>query len=92
MQKLLGSNKIFFGEKNYKYFIGYLYNDHKNQPLHILLPKTSVYVEIYSRKTKWMHFLIKDNDLLEKYNTIWDIVRAYIKKNLIVSLCTIKNF
>ena len=30
-----------------------------------------------------MYFLIKDNELLEKYNTIWDKVSADIKKNLI---------
>ena len=29
VEKVLVSNKIYFGEKNYKYFIGYLYNDHK---------------------------------------------------------------
>ena len=29
IEKVLVSNKIYFGEKNYKYFIGYLYNDHK---------------------------------------------------------------
>ena len=29
IEKVLVSNKISFGEKNYKYFIGYLYNDHK---------------------------------------------------------------
>ena len=33
-------NKIFFGEKNYKYFIGYLYHDNKVKPLHIILAKT----------------------------------------------------
>ena len=27
-----------------------------------------------------MYFLIEDNDLLEKYNTIWDKVSADIKK------------
>ena len=27
-----------------------------------------------------MCFLIEDNDLLERYNTIWDKVRIYIKK------------
>ena len=27
-----------------------------------------------------MYFLIEDNDLLEKYNTIWDIVSTDIKK------------
>ena len=39
--------KIFFGEKDYKYFIGYLYNDHKFKPLHIMLPKTDAYVKSY---------------------------------------------
>ena len=28
-----------------------------------------------------MYFLIEDNDLLEKYNTIWDKVSADIKKD-----------
>ena len=31
-------------------------------------------------KPKWMYFLIEDDDLLKKYNTIWDKVRAYINK------------
>ena len=56
-----------------------------------MLPKTTVYVKSYDGQTKWMYFLIKDNDLLEKYNTIWDKVRyADIKKDLIASLCIIK--
>ena len=33
--------------KNYKYFTGYLYNDHKVKSLHIMLPKTSAYVKGY---------------------------------------------
>ena len=45
IEKVLVSNKIYFGEKNYKYFIGYLFNDHKVKPLHIMLPKTSAYVK-----------------------------------------------
>ena len=40
IEKVLVSNKIFVGEKNYKYFIGYLYNDNKVKSLHIMLPKT----------------------------------------------------
>ena len=27
IEKVLVSNKIFFSEKDYRYFIGYLYND-----------------------------------------------------------------
>ena len=57
----------FFGEK---YFIGYLYNDHKVNPLHIMLLKTRAYVKRYDERTKWMYFLIKGDDLLEKYNNI----------------------
>ena len=33
-------------------------------------------------------FLIEDDDLLEKYNTIWDNASADTKNNLIVSLST----
>ena len=47
MKKALVSNKISCGEKNYKYFIGYLYNDNKSKPLHIMLPQTSAYVKMY---------------------------------------------
>ena len=52
IEKELVSNKIYLGEKSYKYFIGYLYNDHKIKPLHILLPKASAYVKSYNRQTK----------------------------------------
>ena len=46
-----------------------------------MLPKTSTYVKSYDGQTKWMCFLIKDDDLLEKYNnTILDEVGADIKK------------
>ena len=33
----------------------------------------------YDGQNKWMYFLIEDDKLLEKYNTIWDRVSADIK-------------
>ena len=45
-----------------------------------MFPKTSAYVKGYDGQTKWMYFLIVDDDLLEKYNTIWDKVSTGIKK------------
>ena len=45
-----------------------------------MLPKINRYVKSYDGQTKWMYFLIEDDDLLEKYNTIWDKVSADIKK------------
>ena len=50
-------------KKSYKHFIGYLYNDHKVKPLHIMLPKTRAYVKSYDGQTKWIYFLIKVDDL-----------------------------
>ena len=47
IKNALVSNKISSNEKNYKYFIGYLNNDHKVKSLHIILPKTSAYVKSY---------------------------------------------
>ena len=45
-----------------------------------MLPKRSAYVKSYDRQTKWMYFLIEDDELLQKYNTIWDKVSACVKK------------
>ena len=56
-----------------------------------MLSKTNAYVKSCDGQTKWMYFLIEDNDSLEKYNSIWDKVSADIKNNLITSLSTIKN-
>ena len=64
-------------------------------PNHVFLqtlPKPSAYVKGYDGQTKWMYFLIEIDDLLEKYNIIWDKVSTDIKKNLIASLSIIKNF
>ena len=79
-EKVLVSNQIPFAGKNYKYFIGYLYSGNKIKALNIMLPKTSAYVKSYDGKIKWMYFFIEDDDLLKKYNTIWNKVSADIEK------------
>ena len=61
-------------------FFGCLYNDYKIKPMHLMLSKTSTYVKSDDGYFKWMYFLDKDGDFLEKYNTIWDKVSSDIKK------------
>ena len=56
-----------------------MYNDNEVKPLYIFLPKTSAYVKSYDEQTNRMYFLIEDDDLLEKYNTIWDKVSADLR-------------
>ena len=69
-----------------------MHDDYKVKPLHIMLPKTSAYIKRYDGKTKWIYFLINNDDLLEKYNTVWDKVNADVRKNLIVNLSIITFF
>ena len=57
-----------------------MYKGNKVKPLNINLPKTSTYVKGYDRQTKWVYFFIEGDDLLKKYNTIWNKVSADIAK------------
>ena len=52
VEKVLVSKNISSDEKSYKYFIGYLYNDHKVKLLHIMFPKASAYVKGYDGLNK----------------------------------------
>ena len=89
IEKVLVSNKISSAQKNFKYFIGYLYNDNKVKPLYMFL-KTSAHVKRYDGQTKLMYTSLKMNKL-EKYNTMYDKFSSYIKK-LITSLSITKTF
>ena len=42
-------------------------------------------------ETKYMSFLIKDDELLEKYYAIWEKIKVVSKKNLTVNQYTMKN-
>ena len=54
INKIVVSNKVSFGKKGFKYFIGY--KDAKIRPLCIFLPKMSAYRRD-SDETKYMSFL-----------------------------------
>ena len=45
-----------------------------------MLSKTRVHVKSYDDQTKWITFLIEDDDLLEKYNILWDKVTSDVKR------------
>ena len=42
-------------------------------------------------ETKYMSFLIKDNELLGKYNEIWKTSARALKQNWLVNLYIMKN-
>ena len=57
-----------------------------------MFPKTRAYVKGYDGQTKWMYFLIEDDDLLERYDNIQDKVSADIKKEFDSNPVSNKNF
>ena len=69
INNVLVSNKISSGEKNYKYFIGFLSDDYKIKPVHTMPSKTSVHVKSYDCQTTLTYFLIKNDDLLKKIDS-----------------------
>ena len=75
--KILVSNKVFFRKKCFKYLIGC--KDDKIKPSSIFLPKMNAHRRDFD-ETIYMSSLIKDDELLEKYNEICEKVKNSIKK------------
>ena len=64
INKIVVYNKVSFGKKGFKYFIGY--KDPKRvRPLCIFLPKMSAYRRDFD-ETKYIYFLIKHDELFKK--------------------------
>ena len=80
IKKIVVSNKVSFGKKGLKYFIG-CKDDKKTKPLCIFIPKMNAYRRDLD-ETKHMSFLVKDDELLEKYNGIWEKVSQSIREEL----------
>ena len=80
IEKVSVSRKTCLGEKSYKYFIDYLYIDHKIKPLNMTLPTTSAYVKIYESKILWTYFLIENDDLLRNGDKVKDFCNRKIPK------------
>ena len=53
-------------------FIGYWDDDYNINPLHILLPKTSVNIKDCDSETKWTYLLTENDELLKTCNDIWE--------------------
>ena len=82
------SNEVSLGKKDFKYFIGY--KDAKVGPLCIFLPKMIIFSRDFD-ETEYVSFMIKDDELLEKYNEVWIKLKIVLKNNLIVNQYTMKN-
>ena len=78
LSKIVVSSKWKINDTTYKYFCGYLNND-VIQPLCVILPQMSRYIKYFDDGGKNMSFVMDDEEVYEKYNEIWEVVRKLLK-------------
>ena len=74
VDQIVVSDKFKHSDEGFKYFIGYQ-EDEIVKPLCIILPQMSGYIKYFENGGKSMSFIVKDDNLLDKYNKIWDKIK-----------------
>ena len=74
LDQIVVSYKFKHNDEGFKYFIGYLKGEIA-KPLCIILPQMSGYIKYFENGSKKMSFLIKDDEVWEKYDKIWDVIK-----------------
>ena len=72
--KIVVSDKFRHSEDGYKYFIGYQ-EDEIVKPLCIILLQMNDYIKYFENEGTSMSFLIKNNEVWEKYEDIWNVIK-----------------
>ena len=72
--QVLISDKFKHRDDGFKYFIGYKEDDIV-KPLCIILPQMSGYIKYFENGGKNMSFVIKDDDVSDKYHEIWNKIK-----------------
>ena len=72
--KIVVSGKFRHSEEGFKYFIGYQ-EDEIVKPLCIILPQMNGYIKYSENGGKNMSFLIKNSEVWEKYEEIWNVIK-----------------
>ena len=78
VDQIVISDKFKHSDDGFKYFIGYKEGEIV-KPLCIILPQMTGYIKYFENGGKNMSFVIKDNDVLDKYNEIWDKIKRELK-------------
>ena len=74
LSKIVVLNKWKINDTIYKYLCGYLNND-IIQPLCIILSHMNGYIKYFNDCGKNMPFVTDDEEVYEKFNEIWEVVR-----------------
>ena len=90
VDQIVVSDKFRHCDKGFKYFIGYKEGEIV-KPLCIILPQMSRYIKYFENGGKSMSFLIKHDEVWEKYENIWYVIKHKLGINFIANLFKDKN-
>ena len=74
LDQIVVSDKFEHNKKVFKHFIGYQ-KGKIVKPLCIILPQINGYIKYFENGSKNLSFLIKDNEVLEEYDKIWEVIK-----------------
>ena len=74
VDQIVVSDKFKHNNEGFKYFIGYQEGEIV-KPLCIILPQMSGYIKYFENGGKNMSFLIKDDEVWDKYDEIWYVIK-----------------
>ena len=74
VDQIVVSDKFKHSDDGFKYFIGYQEGEIV-KPLCIILPQMMGYIKYFENGGKNMSFLIKDDEVREKYEEIWEVIK-----------------
>ena len=74
VHQIVVSDKFRHSDDGFKYFIGYKESEIV-KPLCIILSQISGYIKCFENDGKYMSFMIKNDDVLDKHNEIWNKIK-----------------
>ena len=74
VDQIVVSYKFKHNNESFKHFIGYREGEIV-KPLCIILPQMSGYIKYFENGGKNMSFFIKDDEVWDKYDKIWDVIK-----------------
>ena len=74
VDQIVVSDKFKHSDDGFKYFIGYQKGE-TVKPLCIILPQMMAYIKYFENDGKKMSFLIKYDEVREKYEEIWKVIK-----------------
>ena len=78
IDQIVVSDKLKHNSEGFKYFIGYLEGGIV-KTLCIILAQMSGNIKYFENGGKNMSFLIKDDEVWEKYKKIWDVIKDKLR-------------